>query len=152
MARALFKQTALTGIEDMGNAGSWKPILKLEKQQGQMTSCYVDKIRISFILEGDSASGGENLGFLFAVSNKETLSATDANNSEYVVSAGASRGGGGVVTLPVKRRIVFNDYDQESGENALNLQARMTDTGSNSYDVTFIVEVWGRWHQTVAIA
>ena len=54
-----------------------------------------------------------------------------------------------MVTLPIKRRIVDNDYDDNSGQNAISIQMRMTDTGSEAYSVTMIVEAMGRWHDVV---
>ena len=131
----------------MGAAGSWNPIAKLVKSQDQLTSAYVDHVRISFILEGDaSGSTTEQLGYLFCATTKETLSGTDSSNTPYIISGSASRGGGGVVTLPIKRRIVDNDYDDNSGQGAVSIQARMTDTGAESYNITMIVEAFGRWH------
>jgi len=74
------------------------------------------------------------------------MSVTDASNSGYIIAASASDGGGGVVTLPIKRRIVDNDFDASSGDNAIMLHARCTDTGDNTYSITMIIETWGRWH------
>ena len=148
MARKrMFKQIGLTKLEALGSAGSWAPIAKLVKSQDQLTSAYVDSVRISFILEGDtSGSTDKQLGYLFCATTKGTLSGTDSSNTPYIISGSASRGGGGVVTLPIKRRIVDNDYDDNSGQGAVSIQCRMTDTGTESYDITMIVEAFGRWH------
>ena len=146
--KKMFKQTNLTKYEDLGSGGSWNPLFILRKAQDSLVSCYIDKVRISFILEGDtSGSDSNNLGYLFVCTNKEALSGTDLDNKNYIISSGASRGGGGVVTLDVKRRIVDNDFDEDSGNHALGVQVRCTDTGSTEYALTMVVEVWGRWHR-----
>ena len=148
MAKKMFKQTNLTKYEDLGDAGSWNPLFTLKKAQDSLTSCYIDKVRISFILEGDTSGlDDNNLGYLFVVTNKETLSGTDLDNKNYIVSSSASRGGGGVVTLDVKRRIVDNTFDEDSGNHCLGVQCRMTDTGITDYAITLVAEVWGRWHR-----
>ena len=145
--KKMFKQTNLTKYEDLGSGGSWNPLFILRKAQDSLVSCYIDKVRISFILEGDTGTSGSNLGYLFVCTNKETLSGTDLENKNYIISSGASRAGGGVVTLDVKRRIVDNSFDEDSGNHALGVQVRCTDTGSTEYALTMVVEVWGRWHR-----
>ena len=149
--RKMYKTLNTANFEDMGDTGGWKAIIDLAKQQASMGAAYIDKIRISFILEGDSGTTSKNLGYLFMVSNKETLSSTDANNTPYIVGIGASRGGGGSLTIPVKRVIRDNDFDENSGQNKLRLFARMTDTGSTEYGITMLIETWGRWHQVNAV-
>ena len=145
--RALFKQLAIAKFESMGSAGSWLKIMEFEKQQDSMTSAYVDKVRVSFILEGDDGvAAEEQLGYLWCVATKNGLSGTDADNTPYIISASASRGGGGVVTLDIKRRIRDNQFDESTGFGKLGLYARMTDTGSETYNITMITETWGRWH------
>jgi len=145
--RQMFKTISVSKFEDMGSSGDWNPLGVFLKQQNAFKSAYVDKVRISFILEGDDGVvADEQMGYLFAVTTKQTLSATDLDNSGYFVGASASRGGGGVVTIPINRRIVDNDFEEASGQNALSLQVRMTDTGSETYNLTMIIETWGRWH------
>ena len=151
MARKMFKTIDLNKFENMGSAGAWAPLATFYKQQPAMKSAYIDKVRLSFILEGDSSgSTSKQLGYLFAVANKDTLSSTDSDNTGYIVSSAASRGGGGTVTLNIKRSIKSNEFEDDSGFNALRLFCRMTDTGSESYNVTMIIETWGRWHQVQA--
>ena len=152
MARSkMFKTIDLCKYENLGSSGGWNDIATVYKQQPAFKSAYIDKIRISFILEGDATAGAtsEQLGYLWVVSNASTLSGTDADNTGYILSAAATRGGGGSVTLPVKRRIVDNTFEDDSGQNALRVFCRMTDTGSENYDITMVIETWGRWHQVV---
>ena len=115
-----------------------------------MTSAYVDKVRVSFILD-DIAGVGVNVipfGYLFTASTSNS----DPTNSNYVISASASgNSGGGVVTLPIKRRIVDNDHDANAGDHAISLFVEATDATSTA-DVTLrmIVEAFGRWHDVVS--
>jgi len=149
--KRMFKKTSLTKFEAMPDTGAWTNIAKFEKQQDGFTAAYIDKVRISYIIEGDSdGPTSYNLGALWVVSNKYTLDATDANNSEYIIGSAAGRGAGTTVTIPVKRLIRDNDVDETSGDNALMLQARLTDFDSNQYDLTMVIETWGRWHTTVS--
>ena len=150
----MFKQLAHAQYENLGNTGGWNPLFTLEKQQDSMKSCYVDKIRISFIVEGDGLGGdlrAKDLGFLFIVTNKQVLSATDQDNTPFIISAGAQRAGGGVLTLDVGRRIAANEFDEERGDGMLSCQVRCTDIGTDTPDITLIAEVMGRWHKVVEV-
>jgi len=144
--RKLFKVTSTARYEDMGSDGSWNPLVDFQKQQDAFASAYIDKVRISYILEGDTGNSTSQWGVLFAVSNRDSMSATDSSNTGYVLASGASRGGGGVVTLNVDRSIRDNDFDASSGQNALRLHARCTDIGTTTFAITVIIETWGRWH------
>ena len=144
--KRMFKTLSITKLENLGATGGWASVGVFQKQQAMFKSAYVDKVKISFILEGDtSGSSSKQLGYLWAVSTKQSLSATDADNSGYIVGASASRGGGGVVTIPIQRRIVDNDFEDTSGQNALALFCRMTDTGSEDYSITMVIETYGRF-------
>ena len=145
----MFKQLAIARYDNLGSAGAWNPILTLSKQQDSMKSCYIQKVRISFIVEGDALTVErvKDLGFLWCVTNKATLSSTDASNTPYIVSSSASRAGGGVITLAVDRRIAANEFDEERGDAQLSVQCRCTDIGDETPDITLIAEVYGRWHK-----
>ena len=147
----MYKQTTIAKYEELGTGGSWNNIALLRKQEAAFTSAYIDKIRISYILEGDTGfTDADKAGVLWVVSNKETLSGTDASNSGYLISSSAGRLQNGVVTLPVGRRVTDNDFDSNSGHNALMIHARTTDTGEENPALTMVIEVWGRWHDLVA--
>ena len=151
--RTMFKQLNVTKFENLGSAGAWNSIGYFEKTQESMKSAYVDKLRISFILEGDTGgSNSEARGYLWATSNKSTLSATDADNSDYIISASASGvKGGGVVSLPVKRQILVNANEENSGQGRVYVFVRSTDTGEETPSVTMVVESWGRWHTFIPL-
>ena len=145
----MFKTISTTKLENLGATGAWNPVATFLKQQNAFKSAYVDKVRISYIIEGDSAGAfNAHFGTLWAVTTKGTaLSATDADNTGLILGGSAGRGGGSIVTIPIKRRIVDNDFEEESGQNALSLQCRATDIGSSSVNLTMIIETWGRWHK-----
>ena len=148
-SRRLFKSLALLQIEDMGGSGAQAVLAKISKQQGQMSSAWIDRVRISWILEDVDLSAVTvlPLGVMFYACTTNT-----GATSDNVVACSASRGGGGVVTLDIKRRIVDNDFDTNSGVGALSLIAECTDaTVTADIDLKMCIEVYGRWH-TVATA
>ena len=146
----MFKQVSNVHIENILD-DDWSSFMKYEKQDPSMKSAYIDKVRISWVtltgVERDS-------GILFAVSHDEALdSVTPSNNDGYMIAASASRGGGGVVTLDIKRRITM-DY---VGSNAEVQKLLTGSSGAPIYlhahkanqeeDQSFylVVETWGRW-------
>ena len=152
----MFKQISnvhLEAIED----DEWSSVIKYEKQDPSMKSAYIDKIRISFV----TLSGVErDSGIMFAVSHDDALeSDTPADNDGYMIAASASRGGGGVVTLDVKRRITM-DY---VGSNAEVQKLLTGSSGAPIYlhahkanaeetqDFLLIVETWGRWFEATSL-
>ena len=154
--RTMFKQLAQNHIENLGTGGNWNSFLRLEKQQDSMTSCYIDKVRITYTTLtdfNDTAHGG----VLFVAAVSSTLSNADPvpeENSEHIIAAGASPGGfnGGVVTLDIKRRIKLNEEDSDSGMGQLWLLAKSTDMSTSSdVKLNVIIEVWGRWHSLVSL-
>ena len=116
-----------------------------------MKSAYIDKVRISFVtLDGVERDSG----ILIVASHDEALdSSTPSNNDGYMIAASASRGGGGVVTFDIKRRITM-DY---VGTNAEVQKLLTGSSGAPIYlhahkanseadqDFYLVVETWGRW-------
>ena len=145
----MYKQLNIAQVEALGSAGSWNSFAKLLKQQAGMSSAYIDKVKLSWILE-DVEPSPSSLGVLFACSTKETMSNTEAENDGTVISARAGLATAGTVTLDIRRRITDNDFDENSGENALMLHCKPTNA-TESLSVTLIIETWGRWHTTEAI-
>jgi len=145
----MYKQLNIAQVEALGSAGSWNSFAKLLKQQAGMSSAYIDKVKLSWILE-DVEPSPSSLGVLFACSTKETMSNTEAENDGTVISARAGLATAGTVTLDIRRRITDNDFDENSGENALMLHCKPTNA-TESFSVTLIIETWGRWHTTEAI-
>ena len=152
MARKkMFKQIALVRTENIGHLGASYPVAKLEKQQDQMVAAYVDKVRISYHLDITESGGPGNApldmcGITFYVCTNES-----DPSGQTLVTASSSRGAGGTVTLNVKRAIRDNDYDANSGFNALSIQAETSDLDLQAGDVTLnlVAEAFGRWHTVV---
>ena len=151
--RKMFKQLNATKFENLGATGSWNSIGYFEKLQDSMKSAYVDYVKISFILEGDSGGQDEeSRGYLWCASNKTTLSSTDSDNTEYIISgAAAGNTGGGEITLPIKRTITFNQDSQVSSDGRVYVHVRATDTGSENLSITMIVESYGRMHTFIPL-
>ena len=158
MARKMFKQTSTVHLEDTSDDGEWNSFMDILKQQDQFTSAYVEKVRISFIQREPLESVTDSYGWMpvmFAAATSSTLdNSTPSDNSKYVIASGASRGGGGTVTLNLNRRIVLNQIDAESGEAAIRLFIKNPDfpdfTGGNA-KFYLIIETYGRWHKTQAL-
>jgi len=148
----MFKQISNVHVENVAD-DTWNSFLKLEKQDPAMQSAYIDKVRISFCTTTElSGSGWE--GLLFVASHDNALdSSTAANNDGQVIAASATRGGAGVITLDIKRRITI-DYDGSSSDTLdllrgtsgapvwLHMHKSTTGGAQNFY---LVIETFGRW-------
>ena len=149
-----FKQTTVAHYEDLGDTGDWNSIGYFEKERESQASAWVDNVKISFISEGDNGveENYEPQGYLWVASNKSTLSGTDAANSDYIISATAiGTSGGGVVNLPVKRRIITNTEGYNTSQGRVYIHVRATDVGVEDTTLTMVVESFGRWHTFKAL-
>ena len=124
-----------------------------------MKSAYIDKVRISWLLDTDESDDPNN-AILFVASHDNALdSSTPANNDGNIIAATASRGGGGVATLVINRRITI-DYDGAASDTLdllrgtagapVFLHARKSDTGSQS-NYYLVIETWGRWFSATSL-
>ena len=141
-------------LEDVGNDGNWNSFARLKKSQNQLTSAYVDKVRISFIMKDARAPVEAHYGLLFAASTSETLDDDDeSENSSYIISASSSHTGTSApVTLYPRRRIVTNEVDPEAGDCMIDLFVKSTDPASAAnVELIVVLEVWGRWHSVQAL-
>ena len=133
------------------NDSDWSSFLVIDKQQDSMSSCYVEKARISFVVNQEEAE--VNTGFLFVASTDSTLdSTTPANNDGRIISASASRGGAGVVSLDISRRIESNATGTEGLGAAppIYLHIRSAEIGEATA-AYLVVETWGRWHKATSL-
>ena len=148
MAKRMFKELALVKSENIGHTGSSNNIAKLLKQSAQFTSAYIDKIRISYHYDFSDTFGSDVPDNLIGSTFYLTTSNTAAPSSSNVISATGTRGAGGTVTLDAKRSIKDNDFDDNSGFNALCIWVQTTDVEMTAGDVTgnFVIEAMGRWH------
>ena len=155
----MFKQISNVHIETVVD-DDWSSFLKLEKQDKSMRSAYIDKVRISWTLNTDEGADNAGTGVLFVASHDKALdSSTASNNDGNIICASASRGGGGVVTLDVKRRITV-DYDSDESSILELLQGtsgapiwlhiRKSVTNQNA-GIYLVVETYGRWFEATSL-
>ena len=154
----MFKQISNVHLETIAEQ-DWSSFLKLEKQDPSMQSAYIDKVRISYVLDSEESTG-ENTGILFVASHDTALdSSTPSANDGQIIAATAKHGYGGTVTLDIKRRITI-DYDGSSADTLQLLQgtsgapvflhARKATTGS-SENWYLVVETYGRWFSATSL-
>jgi len=145
--KSMFKQLALIQVDDLASAGDPKLIAAMYKQQDSLTRAWIEKVRISFILD-DIAGGGVNVipfGYLWYVTT-DNSAVPDTQN--LIASTATGNSGGGTVTIDVKRSITDNSFDSNSGFNALALWVEATDaTVTADVDLKVSIEVFGRWHK-----
>ena len=154
--RKMFKQISNVHVENVSD-NDWSSFLKLEKQDPSMRSCFIDKVRISLVC--NSGANPDN-GLLVVASHDNALdSSTPGNNDGNIIAASATRGGGGVVTLDIKRRITI-DYDGSSSDTLdllrgssgapIYLHCLKAATGS-AQDFYLVVETFGRWFSATSL-
>jgi len=152
----MFKQISNVHVENVSD-NDWSSFLKLEKQDPSMKSAYVEKVRISWVVTTE-LSGAD--GVLFCASYDTALdSSTPANNDGQIISAAATRGAGGTVTLPINRRITV-DYDGASSDTLQLLQgmagAPVTlhmhkSTTGGAQNFYLVIETFGRWFSATSL-
>ena len=133
------------------NDSDWSSFLVIDKQQDSMSSCYVDKVRISWIINQEETE--PHVGFLFVASTDSALDSTTASNNDgRIISASASRGGAGVVSLDIRRRVEANTLGTEGlGSNPpIYLHVRSAEIGEAT-SAYLVVETWGRWHKATSL-
>ena len=148
MARRMFKQLARLEEQNVGHSGGATVLCAFEKQQDGMVSAYLDKVRYSFVADiaGYESTKIQNLGYLFWLSTSSVSA-----GEEFTISATATRGNGGIVSLDCKRSIKENDANPDTGFGRVYLWCETTDPDLTAGDITIrgYVEAFGRWHQIV---
>ena len=155
----MFKQISNVHVEAVSDL-DWSSFLKLEKQDPAMQSAYIDKVRISWTLNTNEATDAAGQGMVFVASHDNALdSTTPANNDGQIIAASATRGGGGVVTLDIKRRITI-DYDGASADTLdllrgtsgapVWLHMYKSNTGQDT-SYMLVVETYGRWFSATSV-
>ena len=159
MARDMEKQISSMHVETVDDQ-DWSSFLKISKQEDSAKFAYVDRVRISWTLDSDEGTDNAGMGFLFCASTDNALNSVNPSvNDGQIIAASASRGGGGVVTLPIKRRITTN-YDGTdadvllmlagSGTAPIYLHAYKSDT-NQAANLFLVCEVWGHFHETESL-
>jgi len=148
--RKMFKTISNVHVETI-NDSDWSSFAVIDKQNAAFQSCYVDKVRISWVLNQEEAE--PQVGLLFAASIDSDLdSTTPANNDGKIISASAGRGGGGVNTLEIRRKVMSNATGTEGLGAAppVYLHVRSAEIGEAT-SAYLIVETWGRWHEVTSL-
>ena len=154
----LYKQISNVHVETVAEA-DWSSFLKLDKQDPSMKSCYIDKVRISWCLDSVESPSGAAQGLIFVASHDNALnSTTPSANDGNIITASATRGGAGVVTLNIKRRIDLS-YDGadagvlellEGSNGPIYFHCYKADTGSSA-NFYMVIETWGRWFSSESL-
>ena len=152
----MFKQISNVHLETVADS-DWSSFLKIEKQQDGITSAYIDKVRISYVVAEEENEVAQ--GMLFVASHDNALdSTTPGNNDGQILAASASRGGGGVCTLNIKKRVTIN-YDGASADTLELLQGAAGPIYLHAYSaeigeqtqVYLVIETWGRWFSATSL-
>ena len=144
--RKMFKTFTNAHLEGLGSDGNWNLFATIDKQQAQITSAYLEKVRLSYILYDLPASGDPaGCGIMFCASIQDTLdSAVASNNDGKIIAAAAGRMNGGTVVLDVKRSIKSNAEEIGRADGPVYLFVRNTD-GMNTTNVLLTAESHGRY-------
>ena len=151
-ASKMFKQISNVHVETVAEA-DWSSFLKLDKQDPSMKRAYIDKVRISWVLDSVESPSGAAQGLLFVASHDNALNSTTPSvNDGNIICATATRGGAATATLNIKRSIDMNYDGADAGVLALlqgsngpiYLHCYKADTGSSA-NFYLVVETWGRW-------
>ena len=147
----MFKTLNNVHLEDLSVAGNWNSFARIEKQQNQMISAFVDKVRVSYLLDTE-ISDAADCGVMIVASVSDTLdNATPSNNDEFIIAASAGRLIGGVITLDLKRSIKSNAENLNRGDGEIYLFARCTDQSSTTAVKLWLnLETHGRWLSVVS--
>ena len=68
----MFKQISNVHVETVADQ-DWSSFLKIEKQDPTMKSAYIDKVRISWVIDSDEGADAQGQGLLFVASHDLAL-------------------------------------------------------------------------------
>ena len=145
--RKMFKDLTNGHLENLGSSGNWNLFATVDKQQAQIVSAYLEKVRLSYLLS-TIPSGDEvpsDAGIMFCASIQDTLdSDVAANNDGKIITAAAGRLIGGTVVLDVRRSIKSNAEEIGRADGPIYLFVRNTN-GLNTTNVLLTAESYGRY-------
>ena len=147
--KSLFKTVSNVHLETLPDQ-TWNSCLRIDKMQDSFNSAYVEKVRISFVLNQEETE--PNVGLLFASSLDDTMSGTASDNDGRIISASATNGAAGVITLPIKRSVRSNETPSDTSEagNPIYIHLRGVAIGEST-TVLMVIETWGRWHKATSL-
>ena len=142
----MFKTLTNAHLEGLGSDGDWRLIGYVDKQQTQIKSAYVEKVRLSYLLYDTPATGdASQAGMMFCAAIENSLdSAVAANNDGKIIAASAGRMIGGVVTLDIKRSIKSNAEEIGRADGPVYIFCRNTD-GLTTTNALLAIETHGRY-------
>jgi hypothetical protein len=145
--RKMFKELTNAHLEGLGSDGNWNLFATVDKQQTQLVSAYLEKVRISYLLydipAGDTAPS--DAGIMFCASIEDTLdSSVASNNNGKIIAAAAGRLIGGTVVLDIKRTIKSNAEEVGRADGPIYLFVRNTD-GLSTSNALVTLESHGRY-------
>ena len=145
--RKMFKTLTNGHLENLGSAGNWNLFATIDKQQTQVTSAYLEKVRLSYIL--DTIPAGDTVpsdaGIMFCASIQDTLDSDVASNNDgKIIAAAAGRLIGGTVVLDVRRSIKSNSEEIGRADGPVYLFVRNSD-GLSTTSAILTAESHGRY-------
>jgi|TARA_B100002051_G_C16592406_1_gene563506 hypothetical protein len=140
--------------ESVNATGGWLLVAYWEKDTPNTSGKgYLDRATINFLV--DDVDGSDSLrpipfGFMFALSNKNSLETVDGDANQlhpaYMLDVGCRDGGAGSITLSARRQIAENAVDTTEGDGYIYLWAKNTDlTNDDNVIVRYYIETYGRW-------
>ena len=147
----MYKDLSFVSVKNLGSSGAPIAIMRVQKQQGQMTSAFIKNLRIHCILNDVSGASTPSsdmpVNFMFYA----TTTGSSVPTSGNCIAAAATGYGGGSVNLTLNRVIRDNDYDPNSGDHAIAIWAECTDaTVTADIELKLVAESYGRWHEVVS--
>ena len=149
--RKMYKSLALVKTENVGHTGGQYVIAKVQKQQNQITSAWLEKLRIAFHIDASDDMASANRPPFFG--GQFYLATSDSSiNTDTVLTSTGFDGFGGTCTLRADRAIRDNAEDNTEADGILYLWIATTDLNLQSGDLTgsFAIEAHGRWHEVVS--
>jgi len=148
--KKMYKDLSFVNVDDLGSAGAAQPLVRIQKQQGQMSSAFIKNVRIHAIVNdiagAGTPAGSTPINFMFYATTTDATAPDDDN----VIAAAATTFGGGSVNLTINRYIRDNDYDANSGTGAVCIWGECTDaTVTSNIEMKAVFESYGRWHEVL---
>jgi len=149
--KRMYKSLALVKTENIGHSGGNYLLAYVKKQQDQITSAWLEKLRVSFHLDSTDDLAGANRPQFFGGQLYLATSDSSLNTDTVITSTGFS-GFGGTTTLRADRAIRDNAEDNKEADGPIFLWVSTTDLNLQAGDITgnFTIEAMGRWHEVVS--
>ena len=131
----MYKQVKADTV-DMGSTGAQILVGTISPIDVQAGAGFLRNV-VCTCLQNDG--DGDNGAFVFY------LSTSNSWNEDYVITARATMGMGGTVSLSANRAIKDNVADVSRNDAEFYVWAEVTDVGTTQNDARIILEAWGRF-------